>query len=227
LKNDLYNDEDYCDHCMGWMVPLLDKIGVEVAVHEHNHCGQCWGEMRLKDRPSQSLDVPGDIRNDARWRRGYLDRFRENVKLPLAGAVAIDPCQVLQDWFTDSCEGCVLMTDRGYVSSDETNWTGPAGVLIFQSGEVLPQLAQRFNTTPPRRRPLLMHTFLPGPPPLDFVAAGLPRPVPILPLLIRTGVYTHQPFAAPPPAEAFLEMLRDALRKFATARASREGDQSR
>src|SRR4051812_28330701 len=46
INEDLAADEDYCDHCMGWMIPLLSQIGVEVAAHEHNHFGQCWGEMR-------------------------------------------------------------------------------------------------------------------------------------------------------------------------------------
>jgi hypothetical protein len=226
LQNDLYNDEDYCDHCMGWMVPLLDKIGVEVAAHEHNHCGQCWGEMRLKNRPSESLTVSGDIRSDPRWRRGYVDRFNENVKLPMAGAIAIDPCQVLLDWFTTSCEHWVLMTDRTYVSSGQTSRRGPEGVLIYQSSEVLPKLAERFKASPPSRRPLLMHTFLPGSPPLDFVAAGLPRPVPVLPLLLRTGVYVHRPFHAPPTADEFLAMFRDALQTYALTAESRQGDQS-
>jgi hypothetical protein len=46
LDNDLNADEDYCDHCMGWIGPALQQIGVEVAAHEHNHCGQCWWEIQ-------------------------------------------------------------------------------------------------------------------------------------------------------------------------------------
>ena len=51
LDHNLTADEDYCDHCMGWIVPLLNKAGVEVAAHEHNHCGQCWAELRVKGTP--------------------------------------------------------------------------------------------------------------------------------------------------------------------------------
>ena len=84
IKNDLHAYDDYCDHCMGWMIPLLTKVGVEVIEHEHNHCGQCWVTMRMQDRPSQPLqiDVDVDIRNDARWKRGHLDRWAHNQPLP-------------------------------------------------------------------------------------------------------------------------------------------------
>jgi hypothetical protein len=47
IDNDLSADEDYCDHCMGWIAPTLAGVGMEVARHEHNHRGQCWAEMRL------------------------------------------------------------------------------------------------------------------------------------------------------------------------------------
>ena len=75
LKNNLNADEDYCDHCIGWIGPALNAIGAEVAAHEHNHCGQCWWEMRMKDKDYTPLEVIDDIRNDPRWQRGYLDRF--------------------------------------------------------------------------------------------------------------------------------------------------------
>ena len=57
IETDRNADEDYCDHCAGWVIPLLEQVGAEVVVHEHNHCGQCWGVMRM--RPLENgLDIP-------------------------------------------------------------------------------------------------------------------------------------------------------------------------
>jgi hypothetical protein len=83
LDNDLNADEDYCDHCIGWIAPLLAKAGIEFAAHEHNHCGQCFAELRVKGKPYEPLDLPNDIRKDVRWRNGEKDRFSANgEKLP-------------------------------------------------------------------------------------------------------------------------------------------------
>jgi hypothetical protein len=35
---------DYCQHCMGWIKPIMDQAGFAID-HEHNHRGQCWWEM--------------------------------------------------------------------------------------------------------------------------------------------------------------------------------------
>jgi hypothetical protein len=48
---------------------------------------------------------------------------------------------------------------------------------------------------------------------VDFLAAGLPRPLPILPLLIRTGCYVHQPGGPEPSLQALLVALAQALGK--------------
>jgi len=45
IKNGLEQYGDYCDHCNGWIGPLMKDAGF-VIDHEHNHCGQCWWEMR-------------------------------------------------------------------------------------------------------------------------------------------------------------------------------------
>ena len=37
VQNDLNADEDYCNHCMGWIIPMLEGIGAEIVAHEHNH----------------------------------------------------------------------------------------------------------------------------------------------------------------------------------------------
>ena len=233
LDNDLNADEDYCDHCMGWIGPALEAIGAEVVSHEHNHCGQCWWEMGMKDTPHQPLDLDIDIRKDPRWGRGYVESWRHNTKLPLLEkSGSPDSCRVLLDWFashnaltvlgrgpsaTDSWSmgqnrDAVVVTDPTYATKDVFDGD-PVGVLIGDKPVSLDRFAERFNATPPERRPLLMHMFLPGNPMIDFAGAGLPRPVPILPLLIRAGLYTHRPGQPYPTTGVFLLMLAVALQK--------------
>lgn len=48
LRNDLAQYQDYCDHCLGWVGPMMREAGF-VIDHQHNHCGQCWWEMRPAD----------------------------------------------------------------------------------------------------------------------------------------------------------------------------------
>lgn len=48
LRNNLEQYRDYCDHCMGWIGPMLGEAGY-VIDHQHNHCGQCWWEIRKAD----------------------------------------------------------------------------------------------------------------------------------------------------------------------------------
>jgi hypothetical protein len=261
IKNDLNADEDYCDHCAGWTGPMLEKVGMEIASHEHNHAGQCWWEMRRKDTPFTPLNLDIDIRKDARWNRGFVERWHGGVKQPLLSKSqtdvhsekvpganpgklpgtggAVDSCDVLRDWF-----GCVndllvlgrgpgaadergrglietylASPQRGVVVTDPTYATRdvfadePLAVLIGDQSKALSGVADRFLATPPERRPLLMHMFLPGVPMQDFVSLGLPRPVPILPLLIRAGLYTHRPNEAYPTTGVFLALLAVALGK--------------
>ncbi len=236
LKNDRNADEDYCDHCIGWIDPALQSIGAEVASHEHNHCGQCWWEMRMKDRPHESLFVDVDIRKDIRWQRGFLDRWREGVALPvLARQAPTDPCDVLRDWFSGTDQltvlgrgpsaldswtigrigDAVIVTDPTYATHDVYEGE-PLGVLIGDRSTQLEAVSERFNKTDPDHRPLLMHMFLPGCPMIDFVSVGLPRPVPILPLLIRHGLYTHQSGLPYPTTGVFALMLAVALSKHIT-----------
>lgn len=62
---------DYCDHCMGWIKPLMDRAGF-VIHHDHNHLGQCWWEMRpvgADPGPSAPGELAGDA--DVRLRPGY------------------------------------------------------------------------------------------------------------------------------------------------------------
>ncbi len=71
LDNGLEQYHDYCDHCMGWIGPLMKDGGFGID-HEHNHRGQCWWEMR-EEASSQLPSEPGtlagenDVRLKANW----------------------------------------------------------------------------------------------------------------------------------------------------------------
>ncbi len=232
--NDLAADEDYCDHCMGWVIPLLARAGIVVRAHEHNHCGQCWAELGFSGRSSQPLQVEADVRGDPHWNRGCLDRWADGRKCPIMPEVSptADSCELLSAWFgrTDRLvllgrgpsasepwasqlpADAVIVTDTSYAKRDV--FAGePMAVLIGDGPRDLAQAAARFSATPWERRPLLMHTYLPLASPIDFASAGLPRPVPILPLLIRTGLYAHQPNQPYPTTGVFMLLLAVALGK--------------
>ena len=72
---------DYCEHCMGWVKPLMDEAGFLVD-HEHNHAGQCWWEMHRPGTSKANPDVPvlrgpTDVRRHPNWKQRrhhiYLD----------------------------------------------------------------------------------------------------------------------------------------------------------
>ncbi|HPA17627.1 MAG TPA: hypothetical protein PLU30_07750 [Verrucomicrobiae bacterium] len=71
LRNGLEQYPDYCDHCMGWIGPMLRASGWTVD-HEHNHHGQCWWEIRrMDDRtapgPAGGLSGEHDVRLLPTW----------------------------------------------------------------------------------------------------------------------------------------------------------------
>ena len=81
IRNDLSAYHDYCDHCIGWIEPMLESAGFAVD-HEHNHRGQCWWEIRrLIDRnpPTQPGALAGQndvrLRSDWRGKAGMVDCF--------------------------------------------------------------------------------------------------------------------------------------------------------
>lgn len=80
LRNGLNQHRDYCDHCIGWIGPMMHDAGF-VIDHEHNHCGQCWWEMRPAEAPrvhSGVGEVSGkDVRRLPNWHSpgARLDRF--------------------------------------------------------------------------------------------------------------------------------------------------------
>ncbi len=92
LRNGLAQYRDYCDHCMGWIGPVMKDAGF-VVDHEHNHCGQCWWEMRRTDDltpPSATGELSGanDVRLRGDWQRAVApDIFSRSTdpddKLPI------------------------------------------------------------------------------------------------------------------------------------------------
>jgi hypothetical protein len=81
IRNGLVQYRDYCDHCMGWIGPLMKEAGF-VVDHEHNHGGRCWWEVRRKEDVT-SPDGPGklsgehDVRLRADWKKtGATDVYQ-------------------------------------------------------------------------------------------------------------------------------------------------------
>ena len=86
LRNSLAAYHDYCEHCMGWIGPMLNEAGF-TADHEHNHCGQCWWEIRRASDntpPSNPGKLAGanDVRLRPEWKRaeGKLDVYRRGQR---------------------------------------------------------------------------------------------------------------------------------------------------
>ena len=81
IRNGLVQHHDYCDHCMGWIGPLLKRAGF-VVDHQHNHCGRCWWEMRATTDatpPSAPGELSGDhdVRLRPDWKQPtLLDTYR-------------------------------------------------------------------------------------------------------------------------------------------------------
>ena len=226
--HDLNADEDYCDHCMGWVIPMLESVGGEVLEHEHNHCGQCWFTLRAKGRMSLPRQVDVDIRKDPRWNHGYLDRWAHNLRVPLMPSISAtsDPCELLEAWFRavrmaalqEASSGReLLVTDEVYNDRQRCP-VEPRGVVVGFPPADLSLTAARYHAAPAADRPLLLHAFFPSATPVDFVSLRLPRPVPILPLLIRKQVYAHQPGGPHPSTAAQRDLLQEALSKNADPR---------
>jgi hypothetical protein len=45
IRNNLEQYRDYCDHCMGWIGPLMKRAGF-IIDHQHDHRGKCWWQVR-------------------------------------------------------------------------------------------------------------------------------------------------------------------------------------
>jgi len=68
VRNGLEQYPDYCDHCIGWIGPMMQDAGF-VIDHEHNHRGQCWWEFRAATA-NDPVAAPGEVsgRHDVRLR---------------------------------------------------------------------------------------------------------------------------------------------------------------
>jgi hypothetical protein len=77
IRNDLQQYHDYCDHCLGWIGPMLKSIGF-VVDHQHNHCGQCWWEMRER-KDTTPASSPGEIAGEHDVRLGSTWKQSERL----------------------------------------------------------------------------------------------------------------------------------------------------
>lgn len=80
VRNGLEQYPDYCDHCIGWIGPMMREAGF-VIDHEHNHCGQCWWEFRkmtdARCAGASGVDDPSrDVRLLPAWGSGSMHTFR-------------------------------------------------------------------------------------------------------------------------------------------------------
>ena len=83
IRNGLDQYPDYCDHCMGWIGPLMKEAGF-VIDHEHNHRGRCWWEMRSRENlalPSAPGELAGanDVRLRDDWKSGPIDHYERST----------------------------------------------------------------------------------------------------------------------------------------------------
>lgn len=89
IRNNLAAYHDYCNHCMGWIKPIMDEAGFTID-HEHNHRGQCWWEMRRAGeggRPSRAGELSGerDVRLRPDWQTGRHDLYRNGELMKRSG----------------------------------------------------------------------------------------------------------------------------------------------
>lgn len=217
ITNNLHTDEDYCDHCIGWVKSALGSIGMEMVHHAHNHCGQCWGEMRVKGRPYSSLNVDCDIRNDPNWNRGFLDEFIDQQK------TVPHPLEVIKAWLggrklivavdgapaPHSTNEALLMSAQAYLRFSASH----CAVLIETPPmeSTLHELSARLTNLTSADQPLLLYAYLPNWIAVPFVKMGLPRPLPILPMLIRAGIEGHDPLAPVPPTSEWMRRIAAAV----------------
>lgn len=75
---------DYCEHCMGWIEPVLREAGF-VVHHAHNHNCQCYWEIVPAQAPPPlsapgTLAGPDDIRLKPGWDTGRIEVWTASVK---------------------------------------------------------------------------------------------------------------------------------------------------
>lgn len=99
IRNGLHQHRDYCDHCLGWIGPLMKQAGFAID-HEHNHAGQCWWEIRRQADastagPPGALAGAADVRLRADWPTPHIDAYEHATdpddKLPAGGPADHEP----------------------------------------------------------------------------------------------------------------------------------------
>lgn len=79
VRNEIDFSGDYCDHCIGWIGPLMKKAGYTID-HDHNHQGQCWWEFKKAEQSNQDFPDNQEKRQELTqaWKaQGYpLHQFR-------------------------------------------------------------------------------------------------------------------------------------------------------
>jgi len=83
LRNHIHFYHDYCDHCVGWVGPLLKKAGFKEH-SQHNHQGMCWSEKVKKDDPrgpsaAGQISKENDVRLDKQWPSDKIDSYYHAV----------------------------------------------------------------------------------------------------------------------------------------------------
>ncbi len=83
IKRGLEAYHDYCEHCIGWIKPLMDEAGFLIN-HEHNHAGQCWWEMRRREDRLEEAPLPrdpSDVRNLENWQQEEHHLFLNSARV--------------------------------------------------------------------------------------------------------------------------------------------------
>ncbi len=81
LERGLEAYHDYCEHCMGWIKPVMDEAGFTIE-HAHNHRGQCWWEMHPAGAPAAPSDAGDkDVRRRPDWGSGEEHRWVRGEKV--------------------------------------------------------------------------------------------------------------------------------------------------
>ncbi len=76
MRNDIQFSEDYCDHCIGWIGPMLKESGYRID-HAHNHCGQCYWELR----PHQDgVDALPELES---WKQALREKWQQDGQTPI------------------------------------------------------------------------------------------------------------------------------------------------
>ncbi len=231
LDNDLNADEDYCNHCMGWIGPALEKVAARVAAHEHNHCGQCFWQIVPASSPPEVSLPQASIRKHPLWESGYLHRFENHAPVAEAAENSFpDSVAMIRSQFVEGEDILLIGDSFDATSLEELESRTTASIVSgraavkFTATNCIPRivllgyddldwvlLATALATASSGAEPLLVHPYLPSVPPLPFDRLGLPRPLPLLPTLIRAGIYTHQPHGPTPSTNDWIIMLGQAL----------------